>query len=451
MLWSDWLIYILVFTAGGGLIWMSHYSHWRLPLRHILSNRGGAIASVILLFYVAIGLLDSVHLELMRAPHSVKISSLLDMIVYPLGEQIEESYSAPFSNHLFVQSIIPLPSGKLVQGYPQLKYSHGNWEDIFQRLCRGLAFGLGSLFTVWLIISLIYVYYKNISWQQYWQNFLRKKSAVAWREMGMTFILMWSLICICAFLATHYHILGTDKVGRDIFYESIKSIRTGLLLGTLTTLFMLPFALFLGTIAGFFRGWVDDIVQYTYTTLNSIPGVLLISAAVLMLQVYMDVHSQYFPSLMQRADVRLLALCGILGVTSWANLCRLLRAETLKLRELEFVYAAYSLGVGPLKIIWRHIIPNILHIVIITLVLDFSGLVLMEAVLSYVGVGVDPTTISWGNMINSSRLELARVPIVWWPLFATLIFMFGLVLSANIFADKVRDAFDPSLRNTLVF
>ena len=89
--------------------------------------------------------------------------------------------------------------------------------------------------------------------------------------------------------------------------------------------------------------------------------------------------------------------------------------------------------------------PNIMHIVLITIVLDFSGLVLAEAVLSYVGVGVDPTTMSWGNMINSSRLELAREPVVWWPLLAALSFMFVLVLSANLFADKVRDAFDPKV------
>ena len=87
-----------------------------------------------------------------------------------------------------------------------------------------------------------------------------------------------------------------------------------------------------------------------------------------------------------------------------------------------------------------------MHIVLITIVLDFSGLVLAEAILSYVGVGVDPTTMSWGNMINISRLELAREPIVWWPLLAALIAMFFLVLSANLFSDVVRDAFDPRVK-----
>ncbi|EKD77836.1 MAG: hypothetical protein ACD_42C00162G0002 [uncultured bacterium] len=104
------------------------------------------------------------------------------------------------------------------------------------------------------------------------------------------------------------------------------------------------------------------------------------------------------------------------------------------------------MGARRWAVIFRHILPNVMHIVIITLVLDFSGLVLAEAILSYVGVGVDPTMPSWGNMINTSRLELAREPVVWWPLFAALVTMFFLVLSANLFADQVRDAFDPRVK-----
>jgi peptide/nickel transport system permease protein len=247
-------------------------------------------------------------------------------------------------------------------------------------------------------------------------------------------------------LALKYHVLGTDKVGEDVFYQALKSIRTGLLIGTLTTLIMLPAAILLGIMAGYFRGWVDDVIQYLYTTLNSIPGVLLIAATILMLQVYMSNHADEFASLVERADLRLLFLCLILGVTSWTGLCRLLRGEALKLREIDYVQAAQALGVGHFTIIARHILPNVMHIVLITLVLDFSGLVLAEAVLSYVNIGVDPTMNSWGNMINSARLELARDPIVWWSLAAAFLFMFTLVLAANLFADVVRDAFDPRLR-----
>ena len=124
----------------------------------------------------------------------------------------------------------------------------------------------------------------------------------------------------------------------------------------------------------------------------------------------------------------------------------MLRAETLKLCELEYVQAAVALGVGHFRIIFRHILPNVMHIILISVVMDFSGLVLAEAVLSYLNIGVDPAMYSWGNMINSARLEMAREPIVWWSLFAAFYFMFLLVLSANLFSDAVRDAFDPRLR-----
>ena len=113
---------------------------------------------------------------------------------------------------------------------------------------------------------------------------------------------------------------------------------------------------------------------------------------------------------------------------------------------MDYIQAANAFGVKHLTVIGRHIVPNVLHIVLIMVVLDFSGLVLAEAVLSYVGVGVSPMTISWGNMINGARLELARTPIVWWPILSAFSLMFILVLASNLFADAVRDAFDP--RNT---
>jgi len=250
-----------------------------------------------------------------------------------------------------------------------------------------------------------------------------------------------------AILSTRYHVMGTDKVGQDVFYQVLKSIRTGLVIGTLTTLVMLPFAILLGVMAGYFRGWIDDVIQYIYTTLNSIPGVLLIVAAVLITQAWMDRNPEMFETVSQRADVRLLFLCLILGITSWTGLCRLLRGETLKLRELEYVQAARAFGVSDWRIITRHLVPNVMHIVLITVVMEFSGLVLAEAILSYVGVGVDPSMISFGTMINNARLELARDPMVWWSLAAAFVFMFVLVLCANLFSDSVRDAFDPRVRS----
>ncbi|MGD8937650.1 MAG: ABC transporter permease, partial [Thiogranum sp.] len=274
----------------------------------------------------------------------------------------------------------------------------------------------------------------------------RGRCAIPWRTLLAVLALLVLLAALIANMSPAWHILGTDKVGHDVLYQSIKSIRTGLVIGTLTTLIMLPFAVLLGMMAGFFGGRVDDVIQYLYTTLNSIPGVLLIAAAVLMMQVYMANHPEMFETMAERADMRLLFLCIILGITSWTGLCRLLRGETLKLRELDYVQAGSAFGVSGLRIMLRHLLPNLMHLVMITVVLDFSTLVLAEAVLSYVGVGVDPTTMSWGNMINRARLEMAREPMVWWSLLSAFGFMFTLVLAANLFSDALRDAFDPRLR-----
>jgi peptide/nickel transport system permease protein len=165
-----------------------------------------------------------------------------------------------------------------------------------------------------------------------------------------------------------------------------------------------------------------------------------------MIQVYIDKNPQMFETGLERADIRLFLLAAILGITGWAGLARLLRAETLKLSELDYVQAARAFGVPDRGIMRRHILPNVMHVVLIVAVLDFSSLVLYEAVLSYVGVGVDPTTNSFGTMINSARTELSRDPVVWWNLLAAFAFMVAFVLSMQLFASAVREAFDPRAR-----
>jgi len=246
------------------------------------------------------------------------------------------------------------------------------------------------------------------------------------------------------------HWLGTDKVGSDVLFTALKGVRTAIVIGAGTTLIIVPFAIFFGVVAGYFGGFIDDLVQYIYTTLASIPGVLLIVAFMLLFGT-----TGFQGGLITEAQIdfgvfifndRLFWLALILGITSWTDLCRLIRGETLKLRELEYVQASKAFGVGSLGIIYRHIVPNLMHLVLITFVLQFSGLVLAEAILSYIGIGVGPQMGSWGNMINTARLELSRDPIVWWNLLAAFLFMFGLVLPANIFGDAVRDALDPRLR-----
>ncbi|VAW36447.1 ABC transporter, permease protein 2 (cluster 5, nickel/peptides/opines) [hydrothermal vent metagenome] len=246
------------------------------------------------------------------------------------------------------------------------------------------------------------------------------------------------------------HLLGTDKVGGDVLLAALKGVRTGVVIGTGTTIIIIPFAILFGVLAGYFGGRVDDLIQYVYTTLSSIPGVLLIVAFMLIFGA-----EGYQGGVIKETDLwfglfvpsdRLFWLCVIMGITSWTDLCRLIRGETMKLRELEYVQAAKAFGVSNIMTMLRHIIPNLMHLVLITFILQFSGLVLAEAVLSYIGIGVGPQMGSWGNMINTARLELSREPVVWWSLVGAFIFIFGLVLPANIFGDAIRDALDPKLR-----
>ena len=237
-----------------------------------------------------------------------------------------------------------------------------------------------------------------------------------------------------------------DLTGNDVLYQALKSIRTAFVIGALATVATLPLAVTLGILAGYFKGWVDELIQYVYTVLSSVPSVLLIAACVLMVQVFLDKHPELFDTGAERADLKLFLLCAVLGLTGWAGLCRLLRGETLKLRELDYVQAAQAFGVGPLRIMVRHIFPNVAHLMLIVTVLEFSALILYEAVLSYVGVGVDPSMNSFGGMINLARNEMSRDPVVWWSFAAAFGFMVTLVLAANLFADGVRDAFDPRAR-----
>jgi peptide/nickel transport system permease protein len=439
ILWTDALIYLLLISVVSIGVLLRNHDGLKRPLKKIAANKSAMVSMIILLLFVAVGLLDSIHFRA-EGQRSSGVISVLDYCTQPLWHHTEKTYSAPFSAYLYSKEYITQEGGHQVWAFPRLKFggshlTHPELEktaDVLSLLMTGLSKGL--------VLCLAGVGLRGV--------FRGKKSEqIAYRyRPGFIFITISILTIGVAGLielSMYYHIFGTDKVGEDVFYQTIKSIRTGLVIGSLTTFIMLPLAVVFGILAGFYRGWVDDIIQYIYTTLNAIPSVLLIAASILMVQVYMANHPESFTNLESRADLRLLFLCLILGVTSWTGLCRMLRAETLKLREMGYVQAAKVLGVKPFGILFQHILPNVMHIILIAIVLDFSALVLAEAVLSYINIGVDPSTYSWGNMINGARLEMAREPVVWWPLIAAFVFMFVLVLTANLFADAVRDAFDP--------
>ena len=222
------------------------------------------------------------------------------------------------------------------------------------------------------------------------------------------------------------HLLGTNNLGEDVLYNALKGVRTAFIIGIVPSVLAAFFAVFLGLFAGFYGGRIDDAIQYVYQVLSSIPAILLLIAMLMV---------------MERG---LWQLCVALGVTSWVGLCRLIRGETLKVKNMEYVEAARALGASDLRILLRHILPNVMYLVIIEMTLDFSGLVMSEAVLTYIGLGAEPGTGSWGRMLMTADRELPNA--IWWNLAGASVFLFLLVLAFNLFADSLRDALDPRLR-----
>ncbi|WP_202978332.1 ABC transporter permease [Thiomicrorhabdus sediminis] len=423
----------------------------RQQWRQVFSSKTAMAAAIVLVVYFMVALADSIHFNVetqssaQNAAQTTIQMTPLDMVFSHLIVKTERTYSAPFASHEYSRSIVYDEQGQVSQQFLPLQhvadYFSNDDKSASWYLVKQASWAFMAAVLLLFVFASIHAYGKFVAFAQLHAG--EHPIKLPWQTAYVTvFILVFTAVFLYL-LSFDYHVLGTSKVGDDVFYQSLKSVRTGILIGALTTVVMLPLALVLGISAGYFKGWIDDIIQYLYTTLNSIPGVLLIAAAVLVMQSIMANNADWFGSSEERADLRLLFLILILGITSWTGLCRLLRAETLKISQIEYVTAAKAFGMGPFTIIRRHIMPNLMHLVLIALVLDFSGLVLAEAVLSYVGVGVDPTTPSWGNMINQARLEMAREPMVWWSLLSAFCFMFALVLAANLFADRVQWVLNP--------
>ncbi len=462
-LWTDIALFALVLMVLA-YAWHVRRSHaLRATWARVARSAPAMCSAVVLLAFVVIGLLDSLHYQ-PRLPavlgavggggqnaapiYAPKVVSLLDSLLDDTAfVKPEKTYSAPLAFQQFTKESILQEGGEPTRDFPRLRFGGKHLErpddhwagDVFKRVSLGLL--AGAVFGCVLIGLTVRAGVGSL--RQIWQG----DTELPWRAMLITGMLMSLSFGAVFALASGYHVLGTDRTGNDVLWQALKSIRTAWVIGSLTTVAMLPPAMILGIASGYFKGWIDDVIQYVYTTLTSIPGVLLIAACVLMMQVYIDTHPGLFPTAAQRADLRLFLLCMILGLTGWAGLCRMLRAEALKLRELEYVQAARAFGISHWRIMARHLVPNVMHIVLITVVLEFSGLVLYEAVLSYLGIGVDPTMNSFGSMIEKARFEMSRDPMIWWNLLAAFVFMLALVLAANLFSDGVRDAFDPRSRS----
>lgn len=243
------------------------------------------------------------------------------------------------------------------------------------------------------------------------------------------------------------HWMGTDYQGRDVLLRAIAGSATAVKVGLIASLIAAVIGVALGAIAGFYGGKFDDAVVWLYSTFASMPTLLFILAFALLVS-----RNFLSPGMMRiaedagkvlRAEPGMLAVYLAIGITGWVTLCRVVRAETMRLRNMPFVAAARVAGVGSAVIIRRHILPNVFHLVIIYFTLSFAGAIMLEVIVSYLGFGVQ-TAPSWGVMISDGQQRLWRG--VWWEITAATGFMFVLVLALNTLGDALRDALDPRQR-----
>ncbi|HEX2541859.1 MAG TPA: ABC transporter permease [Caldimonas sp.] len=463
-LWTDVVLYAMLALLALYAWRVRTHKNLRANWIKVARDPAALGASIVLLVFALITALDSVHFR--RAlpnavgsaagaaqSYSPVTESILDVLLAKQIATRETGYSRPL-DWLGFSKVPMVRDGQAVRDFPRLQYGGAHladperqWRgDIARRVALGVGAGLVVLVAAFLLVGLA-MRREHGGWGAALRDIAADRSTLPLRAALLTF----GGICVLAgplvVLAQGYHVFGTDRTGNDVLYQLLKSVRTAFVIGTIATIATLPFAIVLGVLAGYFKGWVDEVIQYLYTTLSSVPNVLLIAACVLMVQVYLDKNAELFETGSERSDLKIFLLCVILGLTGWATLCRLIRGETMKLRELEFVQAADAFGVSHARIMARHIVPNVMHLVLITTVLSFSELILYEAVLTYVGVGVDPSMNSFGGMINLARSQMSGDPVVWWSFVSAFAFMVALVLAANLFADGVRDAFDPRARS----
>lgn len=220
---------------------------------------------------------------------------------------------------------------------------------------------------------------------------------------------------------------GTDIQGRDILARAVHGTATALSVGFIASGISLVIGIILGALAGYYGGKIDALIVWIYTTIDSIPYILLI------------------PSLTFVLGRGLVNVYIAVGITSWVTLCRLVRGEFMKHKSRDYVLAAEVLGASDSRKIFRHILPNVAHLGFVQFGLGFVSAIKFEVILSYLGVGVDPSTPSWGLMLDDAKLELSRP--FWGNLAAATIFMFFLVLAFNLFNDALRESLDPKLKN----
>ena len=228
-------------------------------------------------------------------------------------------------------------------------------------------------------------------------------------------------------------LLGTDSKGASILVKSVYSIKVAFQVGLVASIAAVVFGSILGGLAGYLGGWIDNAVMWVVSTLSSIPYLVLLAVLVFMFR----------GTVFDRVDKPGLALVPVyaaFGLTFWISVCRVIRGEVMKIRELEYVQAATALGYGRMRVLLQHIMPNTTHLLFINFALLFIGAIKSEVILSFLGLGVKGQP-SWGVMISHAKDDVASF--FFWEVLSATAFMFGLVLAFNILTDALQDAFDP--------
>jgi ABC-type dipeptide/oligopeptide/nickel transport system permease subunit len=241
---------------------------------------------------------------------------------------------------------------------------------------------------------------------------------------------------------------GTDYIGHGVWAMVLRGTAVALWIGTFAAVLACVIGSVLGAVAGYFGGWVDEVIVWLYTTLESIPEMLLILAFAFAFKNNEGIRDAYNGSFLASwgLSLGLFSIILVIGLTFWTGVCRQVRGEFIRQRDLDYVTAARALGIPTRRIVFRHVFPNVFHLVLISFSLLFIGAIKYEVVLTFLGVGVEPGEASWGQMISGAKLELLREPSVWWQISAATAMLFGLVLCVNLFTDALRDALDPRTR-----
>lgn len=284
------------------------------------------------------------------------------------------------------------------------------------------------------------IFKKRSLWLDAWDNLKKDKIAVV-SLIVVTVYALVGLLSAIGLLASDWsqevgpayaapfenwdYILGTDIFGRSVLLKVIHGTQVAMSVGLISSLIAIPIGVALGAVAGYFGGWIDELIVWFYTVFSSVPGIMLLVSFAFILG--KGITTVYIA----------------LGLTSWVGLCRLIRGEVMKHKDREYVQAAGAIGASHTRKLVKHILPNVTHIVIINTSLQFQIAIKSEVILSYLGLGVTGQP-SWGTMINDAKLELARD--VWWQLASATLAMFLVVLAFNILGDALRDALDPKLK-----